>query len=308
MSGTDLIGGVFIFSGLLGAFHFWLQDDVEATAASAKLLLLPGVLILLVGRALGYVLPRPPDPEVERLREAAEKGEVQAQLKLGTMYEDGNPAEAVKWYRMAAEEGVLEAQHSLAVMYEFGRGVAIDYGEAGKWYREAAEQADDLTNRFDAASEAARSLGELYETGRGVQQDYSKAIEWYRFAIDHGDDAEAPLLLGVMHARGVGVEPNLSEAIGWFRKAAEGYWTDALYDLGSGYEHGTRGSPPDHVLAHMWYSLAAAQEHQPVASDLAAFARDRLAALMTRDQLVEAERLEREWKRQKLWGRLKRKR
>ena len=155
MSGTDLFGGMFILCGPLAAFHFWLQNDDEGTAASLRLILL-GIAIFLVGRALRNVLPRP-HPEVERLREAADKGEVELQYKLGTMYAEGvevpeDFAEAAKWYRMAAERGDVEAQYKLAVIYEFGRGVALDYSEAAKWYLQAAEQADDLTNRFDAAS------------------------------------------------------------------------------------------------------------------------------------------------------------
>jgi TPR repeat protein len=94
------------------------------------------------------------------------------------------------------------------------------------------------------------------------------------------------------------VEKNLPEAVNWFRKADEGYWIDALRDCGSGYEHGD-GSAPDYVLAHMWFGLAAAQGDTSALSS-----RDHVAALMTGEQLAEAKHLEREWKKQKLWGKL----
>ena len=60
-----------------------------------------------------------------------------------------DPAEAAKWYRMAgvayreaAEKGDVEAQSSLGSMYENGHGIERDYVEAAKWYRKAAEQGD----------------------------------------------------------------------------------------------------------------------------------------------------------------------
>ena len=104
-------------------------------------------------------------------------------------------------------------------------------------------------------------------------------------------------------ARGVGVEQNLSEAVTCFRKAAEGYWNNSLIALVSNFDDDYED---DYVLAHMWYSLAAAQKEPDAAvAAVAATERDRLAALMTEAELAEAQRLENEWKRQKLWGRLK---
>jgi TPR repeat protein len=54
------------------------------------------------------------DP-LTQLRQAAESGEVLAQLKLGVMFDEGDGVqsdvyEAVKWYRKAAENGNAEAQ------------------------------------------------------------------------------------------------------------------------------------------------------------------------------------------------------
>ena len=51
------------------------------------------------------------------------------------------------------------------------------------------------------------------------------------------------------------------------------------------------GVARDYVLAHRWFSLAAAN-----GMDAAGKARDQLATQMTPDQIVEAQRLAREWK------------
>jgi hypothetical protein len=52
-----------------------------------------------------------------------------------------------------------------------------------------------------------------------------------------------------------------------------------------------RGVPPDYVLAHMWFNLAATQGLQK-----AALARDAVAQKMTLEQMSEAQARARAWK------------
>ena len=85
------------------------------------------------------------EPSVDDLRSKAEKGDVEAQVELGRIYQDGNgvakdDAEATKWYLMAANQGRDFAQFELGYMYEKGAGVSKDASEAAKWYRKAADQ------------------------------------------------------------------------------------------------------------------------------------------------------------------------
>ena len=56
-----------------------------------------------------------------------------------------------------------------------------------------------------------------------------------------------------------------------------------MYDIG-------RGVPQDYVTAHMWLNLAAATGHENARK-----ARDLLKALMTREQIAEAQARAREW-------------
>ncbi len=75
-----------------------------------------------------------------------------------------------------------------------------------------------------------------------------------------------------------------------WRPLAEQGFASAQNNLAKMYRRG-EGVPKDDVLAHMWWSLAAAQ-----GDELARINRDRLTEQMTPVQLAEAQRLAREWK------------
>jgi len=81
----------------------------------------------------------------------------------------------------------------------------------------------------------------------------------------------------------------------WYRKAAEHGHANAQYNLGNAYCQG-QGVPQDYVQAHMWMDLAASgftvDDQNKYSS-----ARDAVAAKMTPQQIDEAQRLAREWKR-----------
>ncbi len=83
--------------------------------------------------------------------------------------------------------------------------------------------------------------------------EYTRALE-ILLPLAHRGDPVAEEILGFMYAKGNGVQQ-------------------------------------DNVLAHMWWSLAAAQ-----GNEIARKNRDIVLKLMTPDQIAEAERLAREWK------------
>ena len=153
---------------------------------------------------------------VKWYRKAAEQGHIQAQLRLGLIYERGegvaqDPIEAVKWYRKAAAQGDAHTQVNLGLMYERGEGVAQDPAEAVKWYRKAAAQGDAW---------GQNNLGWMYANGEGVAQDPAEAVKWYRKAAAQGN-AHAQANLGLMYETGRGVTQSDAEAIKWYTKAAE---------------------------------------------------------------------------------------
>jgi hypothetical protein len=138
-------------------------------------------------------------------------------------------------------------------------------------------------------------LGVMYAKGHGVPQDYTAAMKWYRLAADQGY-ADAQFNLGLMQANGQGLPGDSVEASQWFQKAAEQGHARAQYYFGHRYDLG-RGVPQDRMLAHMWLNLAAARlpPHEKQ-RESAAQLRDNVADQMTTAQIVEAQKLAREWR------------
>ena len=144
-----------------------------------------------------------------------------------------------------------------------------------------------LAEQGDATAQAL--VGNMYGRGLGVTYDRTEAVRWWRKAAEQGD-ASAEEELGTKFFFGDGVQRDHSEAAKWFRKAAEQGGIFAQTCLGYLYERG-EGVPQDYALAHMWLNMATAQG-QPVAKT----EMDRLAAKMTPNQIVESQRLAREWR------------
>jgi hypothetical protein len=78
-----------------------------------------------------------------------------------------------------AEKGDSEAQWRLGTLYRSGDGVKQSDIEAVEWFQRAAEQ------KFVPALTA---MGSQYWSGRGVKQDYNKAYFWYDVALASGDE------------------------------------------------------------------------------------------------------------------------
>ncbi len=190
-------------------------------------------------------------------RKAAEQGDSQSQLELGTMHYFGegikkNYAQAAKWYRKLAEQGVSGAfKYALGIMYYNGEGVEQDYAEAAKWFREEAE---------DGYARAQFMLGSMYFYGEGIEKDSTEAEKWYRKASKQ-DNYQAQYMMGTLYALGSGVEKNYAAAVNWWRKAANSGNARAQYDLGGMYALG-KGVEKDETLAAQWKQKARAQGYQ----------------------------------------------
>jgi TPR repeat protein len=84
-----------------------------------------------------------PQDSADALRRDAERGDPEAEYKLGLAYDVGVGApqdleQAAAWYARAAEHGHGAAQYSLGVMYANGRGVQQDLVQAHRWLNLAA--------------------------------------------------------------------------------------------------------------------------------------------------------------------------
>eukprot|EP01034_Spumella_vulgaris_P040365 gene40365-49920_t len=115
-------------------------------------------------------------------RAAAEAGDVEAQLKLGEMYQHGkgvqrDDAQALEWLTKAAEAGNPEAQFRVASFFlvrEFG---PVNAEQAHQWLLKAAEQGHAM---------AMMGLAAQYMTGKGADKDPKQGFAWLRKAADAG--------------------------------------------------------------------------------------------------------------------------
>ena len=194
---------------------------------------------------------------LDKLRQAAEKGDARAQYNLGKMYSKGegvmqDNAEAMSWYRKAAEQGHVNAQGMLGFMYANGEGVPQDDAAAVVWFRRAAEK---------------------------------KVITGANVTATREGSAYAQLYLGIMYESGRGVPLNSAEAVKWFRRSADQGLADAQFNLGLMYATG-RGVLKDTVLAHMWSNIAGANGIEEAREF-----RDKLEHDMTRTEIRRATEL-----------------
>lgn len=150
---------------------------------------------------------------------------------------------AAKYYRKAAESGNSDAMVNLGTLYERGYGVPMDYEKAYALYFKAAQD----NNYY-----ACYNLGLCYQYGRGKDIDLTKAVYWYKKAEEAGGDQNglcfkigyilftindgecfswlkrasesgnliAEIGVGVCYAKGLGTEKNIDKAVEIFQKAA----------------------------------------------------------------------------------------
>src|SRR5664279_5226523 len=87
-------------------------------------------------------------------------------------------ATAAKELRPVAERGDAEAQYRIGLMYEYGKGYPQDKAQGIVWFRKAADQ-----NHASAQTE----LGIIYATGDGAKQDDAQAFAWFQKAAPLGN-------------------------------------------------------------------------------------------------------------------------
>ncbi len=214
----------------------------------------------------------------------AEKGDKDAQLKLGYLFEQGlggktDLASAQQWYTAAAEQGQPVAQYLLARLYQMGwLDKQPDYEMAKKWYAAAQTQyppaaialgfvyetVDDSYSQAQAAYKVAADqsspigafdLGLIYEKGKGCPVDFSKAAMLYQQAAETGHH-QAMVQLAGLYFNGSFGPRNEQQALQLYKKAASLGDRDALYQLGLLSETGV-GTKLDYPDAVQYYQQAA---------------------------------------------------
>ena len=93
----------------------------------------------------------------------ANAGDVDAQLQLADLYENGigvplNPGQAAYWYRNAAEQGSSKAQSRLGQMYLRGIGVPEDHEQAAAYLSKTLDEAITVSDLYQLALEKQLKL------------------------------------------------------------------------------------------------------------------------------------------------------
>lgn len=115
------------------------------------------------------------------LKAASEKGNIEAQYRLGMMYRFGWGVEksfktARERFQTAADEDHAEAQSELAKIFKDGRGIDRDYVTAARWFEKAAMQHQGVSQL---------NLARFYRSGKGVEKSWPHAWAWFSLAIDN---------------------------------------------------------------------------------------------------------------------------
>ncbi len=160
---------------------------------------------------------------IKEYRPLAERGNAEAQYRIGRLYEFGkgypqDKAQGIAWIRKAAAQNHADAQQELGVIYATGDGVKRDDVQAVAWFRKAAMQGE---------STAQYNLGLLYAKGQGVTKDYAQAIAWWRKAAVQGSE-DAQFKLAVVYHTGQGVAKDEVLALANATIAARGGDTDNI--------------------------------------------------------------------------------
>jgi len=213
----------------------------------------------------------------------AEKGDKEAQLKLGFLAEHGiggaeSLADAQTWYTAAANQDEAQAQYLLARLYQLGKLTTVpDYALAKKWYAAAqtsyAPAAVALGFIYDTVDDNYRhamadyqravdqgdavgsfNLGLLYERGESCAVDPDKAKVLYLQAAQKGH-SQAMVQLAGLYLNGPGGLDDINEALNWYKKAVALNDRDAMYQLGLMSETGV-AMKLDYAEAIHYYQMA----------------------------------------------------
>lgn len=151
--------------------------------------------------------------KIEPLRLLAEKGDPDAQCKLGAIYtlldrDTQDNIEAFNWYKKAAIQGELDAQMAISSRYYDGQGVKKDLHKAAEWCLKVANQGDAF---------AQYMYGHFCFEGKGVAEDKSEAVRWFIKAANQGQKSAQNKLMECYYY-GYGVPVDNHEAAKWLKK------------------------------------------------------------------------------------------
>ena len=261
--------------------EFWLKKAVAGDSSHAAGLL----AILYISEASFYN----PDKAISLLEKGSAQPGAPAEFQslLALLYYEGesygvdrNEARAFHWAEQAAKAGDADAKALLGRLYYFGEGVDQNQQKALELAREAVQKDSAIGKGL---------LAWMYYHGEVVEEDFAKALSLATEAAEE-NDASAQGLLACLYEEGSGVKADPVTAEAWARRAAEQANEFGQFILGTMYLNGTIIKQD---LVQAWALLdMAAQKNVLKADEL----RDTAAAKMSREQLKEAQALEKTWR------------
>ncbi len=229
---------------------------------------------------------------LDKIQPEAQKGNRNAQYKLGLLYLGANKfppdyTSAYKWFSAAAEQGSHNAIYNLGLLEERGFGVDKSIEKAFEHYKTAAEAGvvaanyrlwnivneneelqeriplDNAVRHLMSAAQsgytpAEAALGYLHLEGIVVAQDLERAFGYLRKAASAGDlnsERYLGMLLGGSYP---GYKAQPAQAIKWLEKPAEK--GDVLSQVALGDVYAGNHDYQDMEKAIQWYRKAARKD------------------------------------------------
>jgi TPR repeat protein len=115
-----------------------------------------------------------------------------------------------EFQKKLANKGDPQAQYKLGNMYENGQGVKVDLVQAENWYKKAAAQKHD-------AAKMRLTYIDIKKNGY-QRQKHGAWLKKLQLDAEN-DDGEALFLLGTMYKKGIVVRKNLNKSAGYFKRA-----------------------------------------------------------------------------------------
>lgn len=199
-------------------------------------------------------VPKPPSVNVDPLRFGAPP----ADAAYGA-FQRGLYMTALNLALPRAKAGDPAAQTLAAEILSRGLGVPRNEAEAAKWYQAAAEQ---------SVPEAQFQYALLLLDGRFVKKDVHAAYALMQAAAEAGNRLAQFNFAQLVVEREPG-ETGMTRAVSYYERAAKAGLADAQYAMAQVHANGVGGKPRNDAEARKWLILAARQNFDTAALDLA---------------------------------------
>ena len=207
------------------------------------------IWLLIPGQVLGQGLQLTPEALFAAIQVEAQKGQPQAMLNLGSLYEQGlgvarNFTQAMTWYQKTADAGSAEGYMRLGLCYEIGMGTASDMAKAVINYKKAVDM---------GFSSAQHKMAALYFSGQGVPKDEALGFDLLTKAAEAGNPLAANELAYIYLNGLFNQKADPGKAQTWFTKGAEGGNLEAMKNLAVMLKNEKKS---DLTMALRWYLTA----------------------------------------------------